>query len=222
MRIALERSNRAANAARLIAVSKGHPVSVIEAAYAVGQRDFGENYAQELAQKAAALSHLSDLHWHMIGHLQTNKVRQIAASLQCLHTVDSEKLVSELDKRLRRIRSEVPLRVLLEVNLGEETQKSGVSPDGIDNLVRACNASSMVVLVGLMTIPPQTDDPNEARHYFRRLLQLRDAHGGASALPELSMGMTQDFEEAIAEGATLVRVGTAIFGPRPSKPASLA
>lgn len=194
---------------QLIAVSKTHPPEAIRAAYAVGQRDFGENYVQELIEKAEALSDLTDITWHMIGHLQRNKVRQVVKHVSVIHTIDSMKLVEELGKRV-----ETSLRVLVEVNVGGEEAKSGCRPGELDILLEAVEAQPKLRLVGLMTVPPHTEDPSGARPYFDELVKLRDANGGVERLPELSMGMTYDLEHAIAAGATMVRVGTAIFGAR--------
>jgi pyridoxal phosphate enzyme (YggS family) len=194
---------------RLIAVSKTHPPEAVRAAYAAGQRDFGENYVQELVEKAELLSDLDDLRWHMIGHLQRNKVRQVVKHTSVLHTIDSMKLVEELGKRV-----DARLAVLVEVNVSGEKSKSGCRPDEIEVILEAIEAQPKLELRGLMTVPPHTEDPAGARPYFDRLVELRDANGGSERLPELSMGMTRDLEHAIAAGATMVRVGTAIFGAR--------
>jgi len=207
---ALKSAGRAPDSARLIAVSKFQPASAIRAAYAEGQRDFGENYVQELEQKAAELSDLSDLRWHMIGHLQRNKARSVAPLVSLIHTVHSVELAHELDKR-----ATAPLAVLVEVNVGGEAQKSGCAPEGLPALLSALSAAPRLRCCGLMCVPPHTDDPSGARPYFEQLRALRDAHGGAERLPELSMGMTADLEYAVAAGASIVRVGTAIFGERP-------
>lgn len=196
---------------QLIAVSKTHPPEAIRAAYAVGQRDFGENYVQELIEKAEALGDLEDITWHMIGHLQRNKVRQVVKHVRVIHTIDSRKLVEELGKRV-----ETSLSVLIEVNISGEESKSGCRPGELDILLEAIEAQPKLRLAGLMTVPPHTDDPSGARPYFDELVKLRDANGGIARLPELSMGMTHDLEHAIAAGATMVRVGTAIFGARGS------
>lgn len=207
---ALASAGRAPDSARLIAVSKFHPASAIRAAYAEGQRDFGENYVQELEQKAAELSDLSDLRWHMIGHLQRNKARSVTPLVSLIHTVHSLELARELDKR-----ATTPLSVLVEVNVGGEAQKSGCPPEALSALLLALGQAERLRCRGLMCVPPHTEDPSGARPYFEQLRALRDAHGGAERLPELSMGMTADLEYAIAAGASIVRVGTAIFGERP-------
>lgn len=206
---ALANAGRAPDSVRLIAVSKFQPAEAIRAAYHAGQRDFGENYVQELQQKAAELADLNGLRWHMIGHLQRNKARVVAPIASLLHTVDSVELVHELDKRARG------LAVLIEVNVGGEAQKSGCSPAGMREVLNALSAAKNLVLRGLMCVPPHTEDPRDARPYFDELVRIRDLHGGAERLPELSMGMTADLEHAVAAGATMVRVGTAIFGARP-------
>lgn len=193
----------------LIAVSKTHSPEAIRAAYAAGQRDFGENYVQELVEKAELLSDLDGIKWHMIGHLQRNKVRPVVKHTSVIHTIDSMKLVDELGKRV-----ESSLRVLVEVNVASEEAKSGCRPGELDILLEAIEEQPKLQLAGLMTVPPHTDDPAGARPFFDQLVELRDANGGIERLPELSMGMTHDLEHAIAAGATMVRVGTAIFGAR--------
>jgi pyridoxal phosphate enzyme (YggS family) len=221
---ALASAGRAPDSARLVAVSKFQPASAIRAAYAQGQRDFGENYVQELEQKAAELADLSDLRWHMIGHLQRNKARTVAPLASLIHTVHSVELVRELDKRASAVslsggRAFVPgesrLPVLVEVNVGGEAQKSGCSPDALEPLLDALEQATHLRSLGLMCVPPHTEDPSASQPYFERLRSLRDAYGGAQRLPELSMGMTADLSYAVAAGATIVRVGTAIFGERP-------
>jgi hypothetical protein len=207
----------------LIAVSKGQSASAVRAAYALGQRDFGENYVQELTQKAAALADLAELRWHVIGHLQRNKVKVVVEHAQAVHSVDSPALAAELDKRMTG--REVPARrrvfgddgrlpVLAEVSIAGEAQKSGCEPRELGGLLTALEAAPALRLVGLMCVPPFDAEPEASGPYFAALARLRDEHGGRSRLPELSMGMTADFEHAIAAGATVVRVGTAIFGPR--------
>ena len=207
---ALASAGRAPDSARLVAVSKFQPASAIRAAYAEGQRDFGENYVQELEQKAAELADLSDLRWHMIGHLQRNKARVVAPLVSLVHTVHSLELARELDKR-----ASASLAVLIEVNVGGEAQKSGCAPEGLAPLLQALDEAEQLSCVGLMCVPPHTEDPSGALPYFERLRELRDRHGGAQRLPELSMGMSADLAYAVAAGASIVRVGTAIFGERP-------
>lgn len=198
---------------RLVAVSKTKPAEAIREAYAAGQRAFGENYAQELASKAEALADLPELEWHFIGHLQTNKARVAARHAHYVHTVDSEALARELGKRAAKEGRATPLPVLIEVSLGGEAQKAGAAASEIAEVMRAVQAQDSLALRGLMTVPP-AGDLEAARRVFETLVSLRNLHGGAAVLPELSMGMTADLEVAIACGATMVRVGTAIFGAR--------
>jgi PLP dependent protein len=201
-------------AIRLVAVSKTKPAEAVREAYAAGQRDFGENYVQELSEKAASLADLPDLRWHVIGHLQRNKVKFVVGLAAMIHTLDSVRLAEELGKRAAG--REAPLPVLVEVNVGGEEQKSGCRPEELEEIVAAAARQHALAVAGLMTVPPHSDDPAGARPYFDALVRLRDEHGGAARLPELSMGMTHDLEHAIYAGATLVRVGTAIFGERTS------
>jgi pyridoxal phosphate enzyme (YggS family) len=190
----------------------------VREAYAAGQRDFGENYVQELVQKAEALRDLRDLRWHLIGHLQRNKAKQVAALVAMLHTVDSVELGRELAKRRAAAGLDEPLPVLVEVSIAGEEQKHGVAPNQLAELLDGLSALPELRLRGLMCVPPFSEDPAQARPHFDALLRLRDQHGGAQRLPELSMGMTHDLEHAVAAGATLVRVGTAIFGARAPRP----
>jgi PLP dependent protein len=208
---------------RLVGASKLQPASAIRAAHAAGLRDFGENYVQELERKSKELADLRDLRWHLIGHLQRNKARHVIESASVIHTVDSVRLAEQLGRRaagrvIADARRWVPpdgrLVVLVEVNVGGEVEKSGCEPEDLGPVLSAVEAQPALALRGLMTVPPHTEDPAGARPYFDQLIALRDRHGGPSRLPELSMGMTHDLEIAVAAGATLVRVGTAIFGQR--------
>lgn len=206
---------REPSAVRLIAVSKTKPAAAIREAYALGQRDFGENYAQELAQKAEELADLVDLRWHFIGHLQTNKARVVAKAAHVVHTVDGPSLACELGKRAAKegrgdTRERLP--VLVEVNVGGEPQKHGASAGDLGEVLASVEAQPSLVLCGLMTMPP--NDLVAARRVFEAIVSLRNLHGGRARLPELSMGMSDDLEIAVACGATLVRVGSAIFGSR--------
>lgn len=210
---AVASAGRAPESVRLLAVSKTKPAADVRAAYAAGQRDFGENYVQELVDKADALAELDGIRWHMIGHLQRNKVKQVVRLVSAVHTVDSVRLADELGKRAADA-GRGPLTTLVEVNVGGEAQKSGCATAALSDVLAAVERAPALRLAGLMTVPPHTDDPAGARPFFDRLVALRDAHGGAARLPELSMGMTHDLEHAIAAGATWVRVGTAIFGER--------
>lgn len=196
---------------RLIAVSKTKPASAVREAYAAGQRDFGENYAQELVQKAEELNDLTELRWHFIGHLQTNKARFVAGIASMVHTVDGPSLARELGKRAAKVGRE-PLPVLVEVNVGGEPQKHGATAAELKDVLASVDAEPALTLHGLMTMPP--NDLEAARRAFEALSSLRALHGGQKRLPELSMGMSDDLEIAVACGATLVRVGTAIFGGR--------
>lgn len=192
----------------LVAVSKTHPPEAIREAYAAGQRDFGENYAQEWRAKADALADLSDLRWHFIGGLQTNKVKYLAGRVAFVHTVDRAELAEEISRRFARVGATA--RVFVEVDLGGEEQKAGCAPAEVEPLVARIAPLPSIELVGLTAIPPPADDP---RPHFRALRALRDGLG----LRELSMGMSGDWQIAVEEGATFVRIGTAIFGARPPK-----
>jgi pyridoxal phosphate enzyme (YggS family) len=192
----------------LVAVSKTQPAEAIREAYAAGQRDFGENYAQEWREKADALADLADLRWHFIGALQTNKVKYLAGRVHAIHTVDRSELAREISKRFQQ--KGCVARVFLEVNTGGEASKAGCRPDEVPALAEGVRSLPAVELVGLTAIPPPDDDP---RPHFRLLRGLRDGLG----LRELSMGMSADWPIAIEEGATVIRIGTAIFGERPRK-----
>jgi pyridoxal phosphate enzyme (YggS family) len=207
---ACDRASRDPGSVQLVAVSKGHPEEVIRAAYAAGMRVFGENYAQELAAKASALSDLRDIRWRFIGHLQRNKIKLIEGARATVDTVDSSRLAQALSTRAGA--SGTDLEVLLQVNVGGEAQKSGCTPDEVPALVEAVRALPNINLRGLMTVAPHLDQVEATRPFFATLRELAEAHG----LPELSMGMTHDLEPAVAEGATMLRIGTAIFGPRPA------
>jgi pyridoxal phosphate enzyme (YggS family) len=209
---------------RLLAVSKTKSPEAVREAFAAGQRAFGENYAQELATKAEACADLPGIEWHFIGHLQTNKARVVARHAHCVHTVDSVPLARELGKRAATARGAdaAPLPVLIEVNVAREPQKAGAAPSEIEEVMRAVRDQTALSLTGLMTVPPLGDASAASaanalaatRRCFETLVSLRNLHGGPALLPELSMGMTSDLEVAVACGATIVRVGTAIFGRR--------
>jgi pyridoxal phosphate enzyme (YggS family) len=192
----------------LIAVSKTQPAQAIREAYAAGQRHFGENYAQEWREKAEALADLPDLTWHFIGSLQTNKVKYLAGRVGWVHTVDRPELARELSRRCAAAGASV--KVLLEVNLGGEAQKGGCAPADAPALAALVRALPALDLRGLTCIPPPEDDP---RPHFKALRALRDQLG----LQDLSMGMSADWPAAVEEGATFIRVGTAIFGERPPR-----
>ena len=206
---ACERAGRDPASVQLVAVAKGHPEEVIRAAYDAGMRTFGENYAQELAAKASALSDLQDIRWRFIGHLQRNKIKLIEGALATVDTVDSVRLAQAISTRAAARATNV--EALLQVNVGGEAQKSGCTPAAVPQLVEAVRALPNVTLRGLMTVAPHLDDVEATRPFFAALRELAEAHG----LPELSMGMTHDLEQAVVEGATMLRIGTAIFGPRP-------
>ena len=209
-----ERAGRDPAAVSLVAVTKMHPADVVRAAVAAGLADFGENRVQEGAAKAAALADLPGLKWRMIGRLQSNQARAAVKSFQEIESVDRLELVSRIARAADGRPQAYP--ILLEVHLGEEASKGGIEPDAAEVLLKAALAEKSLRVDGLMAVPPYDDDPEASRPHFRRLRvlaeELRQSTG--AALPELSMGMSHDFEVAIEEGATIVRVGTALFGPR--------
>lgn len=209
-------AGRAPDSVRLLAVSKGHPASAVREAFEAGQRDFGENYVQEWLEKREALAELPIV-WHVIGHLQRNKARHVAEHAAYVHSVDSVELARELGKRRAASSKAEPLRALVEVSIAGEAQKGGVAPERLGEVLGAIDAEPSLSLIGLMCIPPLEDSVEASRAPFNALSRLRDAHGGAARLPELSMGMSHDYEAAIAAGSTWVRVGTAIFGARPPR-----
>jgi pyridoxal phosphate enzyme (YggS family) len=198
---------------KLVAVSKTKPAEAIREAYAAGQRAFGESYAQELATKRDALADLADIEWHFIGHLQTNKAKVVARAADVVHAVDSVVLARELGKRVLSAERAHPVPVLIEVNVSGEPQKHGAAASELGDVMAAVQAEPWLALRGLMTVPP-LGDLEAARRTFETLATLRSLHGGPAVLPELSMGMSADLEIAIACGATMVRVGTAVFGAR--------
>jgi pyridoxal phosphate enzyme (YggS family) len=210
---AAEATGRNGADVQLVAVSKTKPPELVREAYAAGQRAFGENYAQELVAKASALADLPDLEWHFIGHLQTNKAKLVAGVAHMVHTVDSAVLAKELGKRVANAGVTAPMPVLIEVNVGGEAQKAGATPSEIEEVLVAIKAQPSLVARGLMTVPP-AGDLGAARKVFETLVSLRNLHGGASMLPDLSMGMSNDLDAAVECGATIVRVGSAIFGER--------
>jgi pyridoxal phosphate enzyme (YggS family) len=201
------RAGRSPDAVELVAVSKTQPAAAIREAFDAGQRLFGENYAQELRDKAEQLADLEGLRFHFIGRLQRNKAKYVAPVAAMMESLDGLELARELDRRAAAAGRVLP--VLLEVNLGEE-QKGGVDAAGLAALAAAVRGLGALRLEGLMCIPPPEDDPERSRPHFRRVREL----AGELGLGVLSMGMSTDFEVAIEEGATQVRVGTAIFGAR--------
>jgi len=213
---AADRVNRRPDDIMLVAVSKTHPAEIIREAIAAGVTDLGENRVQEADAKIAEVGRGS-IRWHLIGHLQSNKARRAVELFDVIHSVDSAALAQRLDRVCGEVdREELP--VLIQIDLGKESTKSGAAQSELPEIVDAIKRSRIVRLQGLMTLPPYFDDPEEARPFFRRLRELRDelsargAFGDAGG--ELSMGMTHDYEVAIEEGATMVRVGTAVFGER--------
>jgi pyridoxal phosphate enzyme (YggS family) len=195
-----------------------HPAEAIRAAYAAGLRDFGENRVQEWEGKRGGLADLKDAKWHLIGHLQSNKAARAAGLFHCVDSVDDFSLAQRLDRAWGDAGGGEKLRVLLEVQVAEEETKSGVNATELPALAEKVTALPGLHLSGLMCIPPFLEDAEQVRPYFRRLLELRVllASQLGQTLPVLSMGMSHDFEVAIEEGATEVRVGTALFGKRPA------
>ena len=212
---AAARAGRQRSDITLIAVTKKFAPQVILDAYDLGLRHFGENYVQEFEAKHPAVSHLKDAEFHLIGHLQSNKTRIAASLFQVIETIDSAKLARRLNESLDPLRPS--LEVMIEVKLSPEESKVGADPTALPELIDAIRACPRLRLTGLMTMPPWSDDPEQTRPYFRKLAALARSAG----LPHLSMGMSHDFEAAIEEGATHIRVGTALFGPRPKPGASL-
>jgi hypothetical protein len=215
---ACRRAGRAPEEVTLVSVSKTVPAESIRAAREAGAAVFGENYGQDLRDKARALADL-DLSWHFIGPLQRNKVRYVVGTAHLIHTIHSPEVLEAVDARAQREGLERPVELLVQVNLAGEASKSGVDEDGLAPLLDRLADCRCCRCVGLMTMPPFFDEPERARPLFARLRELRDRHAGRGRhnvdLRHLSMGMSGDFEVAIEEGATLVRVGTAIFGVRP-------
>ena len=209
VRDSCRRAGRDPGEVTLVAVSKTRSGAEIDAAFAAGQRHFGENRVQEARDKFADAKP-PGLVLHLVGHLQKNKARPAAALFDAVHSADDAELLRLLDRHATR-----PVDVFLEVDLAREPTKSGALPEALPAILALRPELARVRIVGLMCIPPFLDDPERVRPYFRRLREIRDALAGAPALPSLSMGMSHDFEVAIAEGATHVRIGAAIFGPRP-------
>jgi pyridoxal phosphate enzyme (YggS family) len=215
---AARRAGRSAAGVALMGVTKTHPAERIREAHAAGLRLFGENRVQEFAAKAGALADLTGADWHMIGHLQTNKAAKAAELFAAVDSVDSLRLAEKLDSAARTLGKKIG--VLIEINVGGEAAKSGVAPlsPELQALLHDAPRFEALEITGLMTVPPYTDNPEGARPFFRKLRELRDTIA-VRKLPGirmdvLSMGMSHDFEVAIEEGSTCVRVGTAIFGQR--------
>jgi pyridoxal phosphate enzyme (YggS family) len=215
---AAARTNRTPEQIVLMAVSKTFPPEAILEAYEAGQRLFGENKVQEFADKAGALADLKDAEFHMIGHLQSNKAAKAVELFHAIDSLDSAKLASRLNASAEALGKVVP--VLIEINIGGEDAKSGAAPDSpeLSEILNGASTWPNLRIRGLMTVPPYTEDPEGARPYFRKLRKLREQFAArnysAVTLDELSMGMSHDFEVAIEEGSTCVRIGTAIFGER--------
>jgi PLP dependent protein len=219
---AARRAGRSPDEVRLVAVTKSHPSELVRLAYRVGLRDFGENRVDEARAKQAALTDLAEARWHMIGHVQSRKAKDVLGSFALVHSVDRPKLALALHRLGGERGQRIP--VLLECNISGETSKDGWDAsrpaerlDLLTSLLAASRLASLEVR-GLMTMAPWTDEADVLRSVFLALARLRDelSAAGAGALPELSMGMTDDFEIAIEEGATMVRIGRALFGDRPA------
>jgi pyridoxal phosphate enzyme (YggS family) len=206
-----ELARRAPQPVTIVAVTKGFGTDAIRAARDAGLADIGENRVQEAVQKQDTLKELRDVRWHLIGHLQRNKARAVAGRFDLLHSLDSLELARELDRR-----STTSQRVLLQVNVAGESQKSGCAPDDAPMLARHVAALEHLRLEGLMTLAPLTDDEDVQRRIFRGLRLLRDKMKEEEGLwlPTLSMGMSGDYASAVQEGATVIRLGTALFGAR--------
>jgi PLP dependent protein len=213
MAVAAEVAGRDAATVQLVLASKTQPPAAITAAYDAGVRDFGENYVQEAVAKRIELGDRPGLRWHLIGNLQSNKVRVAAATFALIHTLDRAALASAL----HRSREEPPFPVLIQVNIGGEMSKAGVAPDNAEPLIN--EVRKLVAVQGLMTVPPPSSNATIARRWFAELRELRDRLASATGLPlnDLSMGMSDDYEAGIAEGATMVRLGRAVFGARPQR-----
>ncbi|NDJ12715.1 MAG: YggS family pyridoxal phosphate-dependent enzyme [Acidobacteriia bacterium] len=201
---ACARANRNPGEVRLLAVTKIFPAEIIREAWAIGLREFGENYVQEMENKAAAVADLAGARFHLIGHLQSNKTKKASQFFQTIDSVDSVKLARRLDAE------GIPLDITVEVKLSHEESKTGADAAGLVDIVEAVRTSQNLRLKGLMTVPPWSEDVELSRPYFAKLRELAARH----AIQELSMGMSHDLEVAIEEGATWVRVGTALFGKR--------
>lgn len=211
---ACQRAGRNPDAVHLIAVSKIKPAADIEAAFSSGQQLFGESYVQEFRDKAPQVQ--APVEWHYIGGLQSNKVKYLRGRVAMIHSVDRLSLAKEISRQWQK--SDASCKILLQVNIGEEEQKSGCAPDNLEQLVRSVAELPKLQVCGLMCLPPYCADAEEVRPYFRRMRELAEQIDGLQitgvSMQELSMGMSGDFEVAVEEGATLVRVGTAIFGER--------
>jgi pyridoxal phosphate enzyme (YggS family) len=215
---ACRRANRSESDVALMAVSKVHPVEVILEAHAAGQRLFGENRVQEFQEKSPSLTALTDASFHLIGPLQSNKTARAAELFHSIDAVDSLKIAQRLNTAAAALGKKLP--ILVEVKLSQEESKHGLAPDELPSLLAATNELESIEVVGLMTVPPWSEDAEVARPYFRELRRLRDESVAKfPRVTQLSMGMSNDFTVAIEEGSTCVRVGTALFGRRIPKAA---
>ncbi len=210
---ACERSGRNLNEVKLLGATKTVPSSVIRDFYECGLRLFGENRVQEFLKKFEDLKDL-DIEWHFIGQLQSNKVKYIIDKVELIHSLDRESLLEEINKRAKKLNKKQ--KVLIEVNIGKEGTKGGVYPEEVKPFSEKVLASENVELLGLMTIPPYSENPEDSRKYFIEMRKIKEniERDFGIKLKELSMGMSQDFEVAIEEGATIVRIGTLLFGER--------
>lgn len=212
---ALEKAGRKGEEVKIVAVSKTFPPESVRALYSLGHKDFGENYVQEARKKVKELS-LENAEWHMVGKLQKNKVKYIPETFQWFHALDSVELAELLEKKLRE--KSKTLKVLIQVKYEEGEHRVGVEESDIKALIEKCLSCEHIKLRGLMVLPPIPEHPEDSRPYFQRLRRLRDSLLDAGfpedSLKELSMGMSDDFEVAIEEGATIIRVGRIIFGER--------
>jgi len=217
MAAACARVDRDPAGVKLIGVTKMVPIERIREGVEAGLISLGENYVQEALEKIEALREF-EISWHFIGHLQSNKAKMVVEGFDLIHTVDRKSLAKELNRRARQQDKIIP--VLLQVNVGQEETKSGTSSEEVGALFQYVSSLDAMKVKGLMTLPPYLEDPEEVRPYFRQLRnlldQLRQQASSPEDLTELSMGMSHDFEVAIEEGATLIRVGTALFGSRPT------
>ncbi len=211
---ACTRSGRSREDVMLLCVTKTHPVELLQDAYDAGYRDFGENKVQEILAKKPQMA--EDIRWHMIGHLQTNKVKQVIGNAVMIHSVDSVHLAEEISKRA--LQAGIVMPILVEVNVAKEESKFGVLPEDTEDFIRTIAPLPGIKVVGLMSSAPYTTDPTSNRPYFRQLRELSIDINRKSidnvSIHELSMGMTGDFEVAVEEGSTIIRVGTGIFGAR--------
>ncbi len=214
---AAERCNRNPADVELVAVSKNMPAAMIRAAYVAGQRSFGENYMQEAVSKMQLLTDLTEIQWHAIGRLQTNKIALMLQNFSCFHCLENLRQAKALAGRLKES-DRSRLRVFLQVNIASEESKGGLGVAEVESFVETVDALDAFDVSGLMAIPPLTEKPEENRRHFAALRQLSEQINSLSLrrvqVEQLSMGMSADFEVAIEEGATIVRVGSAIFGPR--------